>query len=336
MGTKKKISMNMKIVFAMILIIALVVSLAFFYSSISLIVGRIDGTTDINAVIEEIQGYLLIVIFLNIGFLALLAKTMFDIYRDAKENYYTIEIAKMTSTIDQQTSIEKLDFVNDRMVKLVGSFASNVGNNLKRVYAALYQTYMIKSMKTEKDFAKIKMYTGILMRAYAESYSMREIYTDKKIEKIADAAVMYDIGKLGTPGYILYKEANLDRGDYEIAKRHALVGFNLVDAIKPDMAQGSYEQYLRDICGYHHERFDGTGYPWGIKGEEIPFIGRVIALVTTYETITRDRPYRKAMTHEEAVLLVNNEKGRYFDPKIVKIFNAVEREFKKIKEMDLN
>jgi len=92
---------------------------------------------------------------------------------------------------------------------------------------------------------------------------------------------------------------------------------------------------MRDICGYHHERFDGTGYPWGTKGEEIPFIGRVIALVTTYDTITRDRPYRKAMTHEEAVILVNNEKGRYFDPKIVKIFNAVEREFRKIKELDL-
>ncbi len=335
MGSKKKISMNMKIVFAMVLIVALVVSLAFFYSSISQIVGRITETTDIDAVIEEIQGYLLIVIFLNIGFLALLAKTMFDIYSDAKENYYTIEISKMTSTIDQQTSIEKLDFVNDRMVKLVGNFASTVGNNLKRVYSALYQTYMIKSMKTEKDFEKIKMYASILMRAYAESYSMREIYTDKKIEKIADAAVMYDIGKLGTPGYILYKEANLDRNDYEMAKRHAIVGFNLVESIKPDSPQGTFEQYLRDICGYHHERFDGTGYPWGTKGEEIPFIARIIALITTYETITRDRPYKKAMTHEEAVILVNNEKGRYFDPKIVKIFNAVEREFKKIKELQL-
>ncbi|MFA6627969.1 MAG: HD domain-containing phosphohydrolase [Bacilli bacterium] len=325
----------MRIVIAMILIVALVVSLAVFYSSISLMIRRISDTSDLDSIVEEIQGYLLIVIFLNIGFLALLAKTMFDIYHDAKENHYTIEISKMTSTIDQQTSIDKLDFVNDRLVKLVGNFANNVSNNTKRVYSALYQTYMIKSMKTEKDFEKIKMYTAILMRAYAESYSMREIYTDKKIERIANAAVMYDIGKLGTPGYILYKETNLDQSDYEMAKRHALVGFNLMEAIKPEMMQGSYEQYMRDICGYHHERFDGTGYPWGIKGEEIPFIARVIALITTYETITRDRPYKKAMTHEEALILVNNEKGRYFDPKIVKIFNAVEREFKKIKEIEL-
>lgn len=335
MVSRKKSSMSIKIIIALILIVALIISLGIFYASISQAINAITNATDVGAAVEEVQGYLLIVIFLNIGFVILLAKTIYDIYSDARQNYYTIEISKMTSKIDQQTSIDKLDFVNDRFVKLVGNFASNVKHNLKLVYSALYQTYMIKSMKTEKDFDKIKMYTAILMRAYAESYNMREIYTDKKIEKIADAAVMYDIGKLGTPGYILYKEANLDRNDYEMAKRHALVGFNIVEAIKPNMPQGSFEQYMRDICGYHHEKFDGTGYPWGTKGEEIPFIGRVIALVTTYDTITRDRPYRKAMTHEEAVILVNNEKGRYFDPKIVKIFNAIEREFRKILELEL-
>lgn len=335
MFSRKKLSMKIKIIIALTLIILLIISLGIYYATIGEAIAGIGDASDVASAVEQVQGYLLIVVFLNVGFLILLGKTIYDIYSEARQNHYSIEISKMTSTIDQQTSIEKLDFVNDRFVKLVGNFASNVKYNLNPVYSALYQTYMIKSMKTEKDFDKIKMYTSILMRTYAESYNMREIYTDKKIGKIADAAVMYDIGKLGTPGYILYKEANLDRNDYEMAKRHAVVGYKLIEAIKPNMAQGSYEQYMRDICGYHHERFDGTGYPWGTKGEEIPFIGRVIALVTTYDTITRDRPYRKAMTHEEAVILVNNEKGRYFDPKIVKIFNAVEREFRKIKELDL-
>lgn len=335
MFSRKKISMNVKIIIVAILIVVMLLSLGILYSTIAKKIGDAATANNIAAAIEEVQGFVLIVVFLNIGFLLLLAKFIYDIYNDTKENYYTIEISKMTSKVDQQTTIEKLDFVNDRFVKLIANFASNVKSNLKLVYSSLYQTYMMKSMKTEKDFDKIKMYTSILMRAYAESYNMRAIYTDSKIEKICDAAVMYDIGKLGTPGYILYKEANLDREDFEMAKRHAIVGYNLIEAIKPNMEPGTFEHYMRDICGYHHERFDGTGYPWGIKGEEIPFIGRVVALITTYDTVTRDRPYRKAMTHEEAVILLNNEKGRYFDPKIVKIFNAVEREFRKIKDLEL-
>jgi HD-GYP domain-containing protein (c-di-GMP phosphodiesterase class II) len=326
-----------RILMVMGLVVLLIICLSIFYVSIfNLINEVIVANPDYESHLQIIEGSLLITIFLNVSFIIILGKTIYDIIQENKDNFYTIEILKTTSLIDQQTTIDKLDLYNDRFVKLVGSYAAGINNNIKRVYSSLFQTYKIKSMKTEKDFEKIKMYTAILMRAYAESYNMREIYTDKKIEKISEAAVMYDLGKLGTPGYILYKEGNLEKNDFEMAKRHAQVGYSLTDAIKPNMGQGSFEQYVRDICGFHHERFDGTGYPWGIKGEEIPFIARVIAVVTTYETVTKDRPYRKAMTHEEAVLLINNEKGRYFDPKIVKIFNAVEKEYKKIKERELN
>lgn len=338
MKTKKKMSLITRILTVMVLLVVLVAALLAGFITLSNLISQIgSGDVDnLTATLETIQGLFLVLIFLIISFLGYMGKTLFDIYAISKENHFTIEISKMTSQIDQQTTIEKLDFCNDRLVKTVANFAGSVKGNLKTVYSSLYQTYMIKSMKTENDLEKIRMYTNVLMKAYAEVYSLKEVYTDRKIHQICEAAVMYDIGKLGTPGYILYKEGNLEQKHFEMAKRHAKMGYDLLDAISPGMKLGSYEQYVRDMAGLHHERYDGSGYPWGKKGEEIPFIARVIALITTYDTVTRDRPYKKAMSHDEAVLLVNNEKGGYFDPKIVKVFNGIEREFRNIKEKELD
>lgn len=337
MKLKRKASMSTRLIFVLILLTILIGILIIGYIYLSNAISEINSTGNdlIKSELEVVEGLMLLLIFLTVSFVIYLCKSLFDIYATSKENQFIVEINKMTSKIDQQTSIEKLDFHNDRFVKVVGNYASANKGNINQIYAALIQTYMLKSMKTESDFEKLKIYTNILVRAYAESYNMQEIYTDKRIQRISEAAVMYDIGKLGTPGYILYKEANLNIEDFEIAKRHAIVGYDLAKSISPEARKGSFDQYVQDIAGFHHERYDGTGYPWGVKGEEIPFIARVIALITTYDTITRDRPYKKAMSHEEAVLLINKEKGLYFDPKIVKIFNGIEKEFKKIKDKDL-
>lgn len=328
--TKRRISMSTRFLILIVTIVVLVGCLLVGYLTVTEFLKEAEAASDITISGDNIKGILLAMIFIIVSLLIFIAKNVYNIYVISREDHIAVEIAKMTSNIDQQTTIEKLDFWNDRFVKMIASYSSN-GKNLRMVINSLFQTYMIKSMKTESDFEKIKRYTAILLRAYAESYNLKEVYNERKITKIADASIMYDIGKLGIPGYILYKEANLSEEEMEMARRHSNVGLAIAKALNPDQVKGSFENYLLEIAGYHHERYDGTGYPEGLKAEEIPFISRVIAVVTLYDTVTRDRPYKQAMSHEEAVLLINNEKGKYFDPKIVKIFNAVEREFKKIK-----
>ena len=336
MKSRKKLSVSTRlaiVMFSLVLLICIVIVGYIFLSNVIKDMTAI-GNEDIKSQLEVVEGLMLLIIFLTISFIIFLAKSLFDIYGISKENQLIVEINQMASRVDQQTSIEKLDLYNDRYIKVIGRYATSYRGNTQHLYQLLFRTYMMKSMKTENDFEKLKIYTNILIRAYAESYNMTEIYTDNKVQKICEAAILYDIGKLGTPGYILYKETNLTEEDFEIVKRHAMVGYELAKVIAPEARKGSFEQYVQDIAGFHHERYDGTGYPWGVKGEEIPFIARIIALVTTYDTITRDRPYSKAMTHDDAVLLINKEKGLYFDPKIVKVFNGIEKEFKKIKEQD--
>ncbi|HHU55872.1 MAG TPA: hypothetical protein GXZ48_04195 [Acholeplasmataceae bacterium] len=331
MKRKKHISITSKFFIVMVLVAVLIALLFIGYFSISSLISTITTADEekIISSLEVVQGFLLIMIFFNISFIGFLGILLNDVFKNIRESEYIAEISKIIFMIDQQKSLDKLDIYNDRLVKVIGNYAANV-NKLEKVYDSLYNIYLMKTMKTEADFEKLKMYITILMKAYAESYNMQEVYVDRKIQKIAEAGAFYDLGKLGVPGYILYKESYLDQHDFELAKRHAKVGYDIMMAIKPDMEMGTFEQYIRDIVGFHHERYDGTGYPYGKKGEEIPFIARIIALITTYDTVTRDRPYKKAISHEEAVELVNKEKGHYFDPKIVKVFNGVEKEFKKI------
>lgn len=330
MRKKQRFSMTTKFIIIMVIVAILVTCLIIGYFSIADLIANISDTeTEVIDSLQVVQGFLLVVIFLNISFIIILGIMQYDLYNKIKESEYFAKINNLMTMVDQQKSMEGLEIYNDRLVKAIGSFAAHV-KEPKKVYSALYNIYLLKSMKTEADFEKIKMYITILMKAYAENYNLQEVYTDRKIAKIAEAAAFYDIGKLGTPGHILYKESNLNEYDYKLAKEHAEVGFNIVEAIKPDIEMGTFEQYFRDIAGFHHERFDGTGYPRGLKGEEIPFIARIVALVTTYDTVTRDRPYSKAMSHLDAVALINEEKNNYFDPKIVKVFNSVENEFNKI------
>lgn len=332
---KRKLTMTARFVIIVSVTLVLATSLIVGFISILSVLNDISSglVADQAQALNEVSSTIIFLIFMTVFLVMFIIKSLYDMFSINKEEHIAVEIAKMTSNIDQQTTIEKLDFWNDRFVKLLSNYTSS-GLSLKVLYGGIFQVYMMKSMKTEKDFDKIKKYTSILLKAYAESYNLVNVYNDKRIAKISDASVLYDMGKLGTPGYILYKEDNLSNEQMEIAKRHAVVGLQMAKAFATDNRESSFEAYLKDIAGYHHERYDGTGYPEGIKGEEIPFISRVIAVVTTYDTVTRDRPYRRAMSHDEAVLLINNEKGRYFDPKIVKIFNGVEKQFKKINEFD--
>ena len=287
---------------------------------------------DITAALADVQGSAAMVLVFLVILLASTAFILIDVYVKESDRNYTTQLQQLIASIDQQTSPDKIEFYADRLIKFVAKTAIRQKSSLKTVYAGLHDMYLIKAMKSEEEMSKFKDYMRILVKAYAESNGMTGAYSGNKIQKIAEAAALYDIGKLAIPGYILYKETVLTKEEYDIVKKHVKYGYDLIQAIKPDCALGSFEQYARDIVGYHHERYDGKGYPYGLIGDNIPFLARVATLIMTYEAVTKERPFKKPLTHEEAVLLINNEKNRQFDPKVVKAFNGVEQEFKRIKE----
>ena len=150
---------------------------------------------------------------------------------------------------------------------------------------------------------------------------------DEQCDLILNAAPMHDIGKIGIPDHILRKPGKFEPDEWEIMKTHAQIG--------ADILSGDNSPLLvmaRDIAISHHEKWDGSGYPHGLKGEAIPLVGRITALADVFDALTSVRPYKKAWSTEDAVALIQEQKGKHFDPTLVEHFLEVLDEVIVIKE----
>lgn len=151
---------------------------------------------------------------------------------------------------------------------------------------------------------------------------------NETLEVLRYASPLHDIGKLGIPDAILLKPGALTKEEWEIMKEHTLIGANIL--------KGSKIKYLKaaeKIALYHHERWDGSGYPEGLKGEKIPLFARITAIADVFDALTTDRPYRKALSVEEAFTIIEEGKGKHFDPELVNIFFKIKEEILTIREL---
>ncbi|MGE7693237.1 HD domain-containing phosphohydrolase [Lysinibacillus sp. NPDC094177] len=142
------------------------------------------------------------------------------------------------------------------------------------------------------------------------------------VSKIIEFSVLHDIGKTGIPESILYKTGPLTVYEKKIMKMHPLMGVDVLNKLTNEMDNKVFNntKIAENIIKYHHENWDGTGYPMGLKGEDIPFEARVISIVDVYDALVSNRAYKKAWTKEEALSYLKEQKGIKFDPNLVEVF----------------
>ncbi|MDT8370963.1 MAG: HD domain-containing protein, partial [Gammaproteobacteria bacterium] len=156
------------------------------------------------------------------------------------------------------------------------------------------------------------------MSNYSKMLAKAAGIADDEAELIRLASSMHDIGKIGIPDNILLKQGKLDPDEWEIMKTHVDIG--------ADLLSGSDHPLLikaRAVAMSHHEKWDGSGYPNNIKGEEIPIEGRICAICDVFDALTSARPYKPAWPIEKALTVLREEKGRHFDPNLVALFESV-------------
>ncbi|TAH11730.1 MAG: response regulator [Curvibacter sp.] len=146
-------------------------------------------------------------------------------------------------------------------------------------------------------------------------------------ELLLEAAPMHDIGKVGISDNILLKPGRLDEAEFEIMKQHASFGYELLKGSASSVLQAG-----ADIALGHHEKYDGSGYPSGLKGEEIPIFCRIVAVADVFDALTSERPYKKAWTVEEAIDFLVAGSGKHFDPDCVNAFLAAWEEVEAIRD----
>lgn len=166
----------------------------------------------------------------------------------------------------------------------------------------------------------------IRMSHYCQFLGLASGLSNEEALIILNAAPMHDIGKIGIPDNILLKPGKLDKDEWDIMTQHTIYGAKMLGEDESDLINQAR------LCALtHHEKWDGTGYPNGLKGEDIPLIGRIAAIADVFDALTSKRPYKKAWSEEEAFQCIENERGKHFDPRLAKIFLENKKDLIKIK-----
>lgn len=220
------------------------------------------------------------------------------------------ELLVSLKTAERVLALETRDLAMFALAKLSESRDPETGAHLERVqcYGRLLAQYL----------SSIERFHGII-----DSEFVRLIF---------QTAPLHDIGKVGIPDSVLLKPGKLTDSEMNIMRTHVMLGAQTLEASLERFPNVRFLQIARDIAISHHERWDGKGYPTGIKGEEIPLAARIVALADVYDAITSKRIYRDAIPHSQAKAMILRERGAHFDPAVVDAFVATEEQFIAIRE----
>ena len=178
--------------------------------------------------------------------------------------------------------------------------------------------------ETGSHIKRTQIYVKLLAQKLRENPAYSPHLSDEVIELLYKSAPLHDIGKIGIADEILLKKGKLTEQEFESMKAHTTLGFKAIEnAEKASESSCSFLRFAKEIALYHHEHWDGSGYPAGLRGEAIPLSARLMAVADVYDALISKRVYKPAFTHEDAVNIINEGNGTHFDPNIVAAFNDI-------------
>lgn len=198
---------------------------------------------------------------------------------------------------------------------------------------ALAQLAESRDPESGKHLRRIRSYCQILAEELCEHEPYRNEIDDQFVEDLYRSSPLHDIGKVGIPDRILLKPGTLSPDEFEVMKEHSEIGARSLEKTVRLATSGSFLSMATDIARYHHECYDGSGYPRGLEGETIPLAARIVALADVYDALTSVRVYKPAFRPEVAKLEIVEERGKHFDPGIVDAYLARQEEFLTVPEM---
>ncbi len=215
------------------------------------------------------------------------------------------ELAVRIRAGERILSFETRDIVIFSLAKLAESRDPETGNHLDR----------------------IRYYSRTLAEIISQQKNAPEEIDNFFIDNIYLTSPLHDIGKIGIPDYILLKPGRLDDKEFEVMKDHSKIGYEtLTDALNR-YPRADYLRMAAEIAHHHHEKYDGTGYPDGLKEDEIPLSARIVALADVYDALVSKRVYKNAYSHDMAKAVIIKDRGTHFDPMIVDSFLSCEEQF---------
>jgi len=265
----------------------------------------------------------------------------------ADEKLKPIPVVFLTAKHDAESEIRgfemgALDFINkpfsapvlikriemhieaDRLVKESQQAVRDIHNATISVIADVVEN---RDKVTGGHIERTQAYLEILVKELVRTgtYSNEILNWDMTI--LLPSAQLHDVGKINISDLILNKPGRLTEEEFAIIKQHCTNGEKIIDEIIDKTKDDGFLRHAKKFAGHHHEKWNGTGYPRGLCGEEIPLEGRIMAIPDVYDALVSERPYKKPFTHEQAVEIIKKDSGTHFDPKIVEAFLNVADDF---------
>ena len=201
---------------------------------------------------------------------------------------------------------------------------SEIQLNIIEDLAAVVET---RDCETGEHIARTKQYVNMIANILKKNDKYKDVLDEKTIDQYTEAAPLHDVGKIAISDTILLKPGKLTPEEYEQMKVHTTKGGEMIYKIFKNLKDEAFIKHAHDIALYHHEKWDGTGYPEGIKGEEIPLSARIMAIADVYDALVSKRVYKDAMDPNDAFDILEKDAGSHFDPNIIEIIKEYRKDF---------
>ncbi|MDR0707401.1 MAG: HD domain-containing protein, partial [Treponema sp.] len=222
-----------------------------------------------------------------------------------------------------------ISFLLARKFRYLYDRVADLQNAILKTMAELVE---YRDTVTGSHIERAKLLVEILTKAMLKDRRYSNIIKDWDIELLVQSSQLHDVGKIAIRDSILRKKSALTAEEFEEMKKHASFGIKVIEQIENSAPNNDFLEYAKICAGAHHENWDGSGYPNGLKAEQIPLPGRIMAIADVYDALTSTRPYKRAFSHEEAVDAIKKERNHKFDPDLVDIFLSVQEQFRAVSQ----
>lgn len=262
------------------------------------------------------------------GFL-IFASVLKDAFNDEHIDFLESIVGQIALSVQRGELIYEIEQHTKNLERMVELRSRQIVKTQKTTIYALSRLAETRDPETGEHLDRMRNYCVLIAQIYKYVGNHKEI-TNQFLRDLYDSSILHDIGKVGIPDGILLKEGFLTEHEFDVIKSHTTIGYNALRTATSELGEDSFLKMAMDVTLYHHERWDGKGYPKGLSKEDIPISARIVSIADVYDALTTKRPYKEGFSHEKSIEIMKQESHRY-DPEIFKIFVDNAEEFNKVR-----
>ncbi|MDR1713219.1 MAG: response regulator [Coriobacteriales bacterium] len=236
-------------------------------------------------------------------------------------------LKRIENHLDAMAKKRELQQFNEHLEDSIRIKTRQVSELQSAVLSTVANLVEFRDDVTGAHIERTQLYLEVLVKTMMREGVYARETTDWDLEYLIQSAKLHDVGKIGISDLILNKPGKLTPEEFEIMKTHPEIGVRTIKQIEENAPDHSFLKHACRIAGFHHEKWDGSGYPYGFKGEDIPLEGRLMAIADVYDALISARPYKKPFSTDEARDIIDDGRGSHFDPVLVDVFDTVSEEF---------